>query len=247
MELETYLDHVRGDAALLLAAARSDPTAPVPSCPEWDTNALLGHTGKVHHWVAHILETGASERPTRQFGKEVPADFAACASWYEDGVVELLAAFAATEPDGVVWNWSDGKPAPARWWFRRMAHETTAHRWDGQNAVGVPDGIDPELAADGIDEYLGFVAADLAAGGIEGVDRFAGSLSLVPTDHDGSWHLHFTPNHLDRNDDARTCATLTGSVSDLYLWLLRRASVDSPGLKVEGDQSAVSMWDVIKF
>ena len=244
MELETYLDHVRRDAALLVAAARNDPTAPVPSCPEWDTAALLGHTGKVHHWVAHILETGATERPARPFGKEIPAGFADCASWYEAGVVELLDVFAATDPDALVWNWGAGKPAPARWWFRRMAQETTAHRWDAENAVGVAESIDAELAADGIDEYLGFVEGSLPSDPIEG---FEGSVSLTPTDRAEAWHLHFTPNHLDRNNDARTAATLTGSVSDLYLWLLRRASVDSAGLKVEGDPVAVAKWDLIKF
>ena len=244
MELETYLDHVRSDAALLLAAAQSDPTARVPSCPEWDTNALLGHTGKVHHWVAHILETGAGERPARQFGKEVPVGFSECASWYQAGVNELLDAFAAIEPDALVWNWSANEPAPARWWSRRMAQETTVHRWDAQNAVGIAEPIEPELAADGIDEYLDFVAQDLRSDPIEGLE---GSFSLTPTDHQCTWHLHVAPDQLDRTDDTQTQATISGPVSDLYLWLLHRASVDSPELKVEGDQSAVSMWDVVKF
>ena len=244
MELETYLDHVRHDGSRLLAAAQSDPTAPVPSCPEWDMTGLLGHTGKVHHWVAHILETGATERPARHFGKEIPADFGECASWYQAGVRELLEAFAATDPDLLVWNWSANRPAAARWWFRRMAQETTIHRWDAQNAVGHAEDIDADLAADGIDEYLDFVAQWLQSDPIVG---FEGSFSLTPTDHQRAWHLHFAPDQLARTDDAKTQATISAPVSDLYLWLLRRASVDAPELKVEGDQSAVSVWDLIKF
>lgn len=242
MELQTYLDHVRSDAAKLADAVRVDPTARVPSCPDWDTNALLGHTGRVHRWVAFIVSTRASERPTGEYGR--PADYAERARWYDAGVTELLDAFAGVDPDTEVWNWGEDRPGPARWWFRRMAHETAAHRWDGQNAVGMVEPIDPELAADGIDEYLGFVAGSFASESKEG---FEGSFSLKPTDRAEAWNLRFTPNHLDRNDDGRTAATLTGSVSDLYLWLLHRANVDSPGLKVEGDQSAVSMWDVITF
>jgi uncharacterized protein (TIGR03083 family) len=244
VELQTYVDHVRRDGALLLAAVQSDPTAPVPSCPEWDTTALLGHTGKVHHWVAHILGTGATERPARQFGKEIPEGFDACASWYETGVAELINAFAATDPDGLVWNWGANRPASARWWFRRMAQETTIHRWDAQAAVDRADDIDGELAADGIDEYLGFVVNWLRSAPIEG---FEGSLSLSPTDRRDAWHLHLASDRLERRDDAKTQATISAPVSDLYLWLVHRASVDSPELKVEGARSAVSMWDLITF
>jgi uncharacterized protein (TIGR03083 family) len=244
MELETYLDHVRRDGALLLAAARSDPTAPVPSCPEWDMTALLGHTGKVHHWVAHILETGATKRPVRQFGQEIPNSFDKCASWYETGVAELLDALAATDPDALVWNWSADHPAPARWWFRRMAHETTSHRWDAQNAVDKAEDINAELAADGIDEYLDFVVQWLRSEPIEG---FEGCFSLTPTDRPDAWHLHLASDKLDRSDDAKTQATINAPVSDLYLWLLGRASVDSPQFNVEGDPLVVAKWDLIKF
>jgi uncharacterized protein (TIGR03083 family) len=244
VELGTYLDHLRRDGSLLLAAAQVDPSASVPSCPEWDTTALLGHTGKVHHWVAHILETGVTERPTRQFGKEIPEGFDECASWYEAGVADLLDAFAAVDPDALIWNWSANQPAPARWWFRRMAQETTIHRWDAQHAVDKADDVDPDLAADGIDEYLEFVATWLRSGPIDG---FEGALSLTPTDRPTEWHLRFAPDRVDRTDDAKTQATISGPVSDLYLWLLHRASVDSPQLEVEGDSAAVSRWDSITF
>jgi uncharacterized protein (TIGR03083 family) len=244
MELETDLDHVRRDGSRLLAAARSDPEAPVPSCPKWDMAALLGHTGKVHHWVAHILETGATERPARQFGKEIPEDFGERASWYETGVTDLLDVLAATDTDALVWNWSVNEPAPARWWLRRMAQETTIHRWDAQNAVDEGESIDADLAADGIDEYLEFVERWLRS---EPVAGFEGAVSLAPTDHQRAWHLRFAPDELNRSDDSKTQATISGPVSDLYLWLLHRATADSPPLTVEGDPLAVAKWDSIAF
>jgi hypothetical protein len=46
-------------------------------------------------------------------------------------------------------------PRPARWWIRRLLHETTVHRAGAALAMREPFELGPEVAADGIDESLG--------------------------------------------------------------------------------------------
>ncbi len=47
---------------------------------------------------------------------------------------------------------------PASFWARRMAHETAVHRADAQIATGREAEFEPDLAADAIDEWLGFLS-----------------------------------------------------------------------------------------
>ena len=127
-----------------------------------------------------------------------------------------------------------------------MAQETTIHRWDAQTAVGDAENIDVELAADGIDEYLGFVVNWLRFEPIAGSCGLA--LSLTPTDGPSPWHLAFASDRIDRTDERTTQATISGPVSDVYLWLLHRASTGLAGT----EESRViprpyRMWDLIKF
>ena len=99
--------------------------------------------------------------------------------WYEEARAEV-ATFVGARPDDnygmfvlrlfwAIWC-DDGSERVTREqaeeigttisFARRMAHETSMHRWDADNAQGDPAPIDPELAIDGIDEALGtYVAA----------------------------------------------------------------------------------------
>ena len=64
-------------------------------------------------------------------------------------------ALAGIDPDTPVWNWS---PRPdAGFYFRRMLHETSVHRWDAENAVSDTRPVDGEQGRDGVDEFFDFV------------------------------------------------------------------------------------------
>src|SRR5260370_916013 len=99
---------------------------------------------------------GGQARPVRgaHHGRmrDAPADRAA---WPRDGAARPAGAVATGS--GLVWTHLG--PGPASYWARRMAHETAVHRADGQIAVGTRPVIDPEVAADGIAEWLGFLPA----------------------------------------------------------------------------------------
>jgi uncharacterized protein (TIGR03083 family) len=245
MEADTYLSWLRADGSALAAAAVSAPSAAVPSCPEWDMTALVGHTSAVHHWVAHIIRTQATERPTKRFSTQVPAESAAVLAWYDEGLDSLLDVLADADPAEPVWNWFDGKPAPTQFWHRRMAHETAVHRWDAQDAAGDRQPIDAALAADGIEEYLSFVAGGIPNDPIEGL---TGSLHLHATDGQGEWLVALAPDRLEfRREHAKADAAIKGAASDLFLWTVNRLPPDSPALEIFGDRTVVDRWRQLKF
>ncbi len=102
-----------------------------------------------------------------------------------------------------------------------------------------------ELAVDGIDEYLSFVALWLARSPVEGL---AGSLHLHATDVEGEWSLQLQPDHLTHTrSHAKADAAIRGPVSDLLLWMVNRVPADSPTLQLFGDPAIVAAWGQLKF
>ena len=244
MEPAAYLEHIRDDGTALAGAARLAPGVAVPSCPAWDVTALVGHVTAVHHWVAGIVRTGATERLRRKVPDPTATPDAALRE-YQAGLTELLDVLGTADPNALVWNWFDEKPAPARFWHRRMAHETAVHRWDAQAAAGVTQPIDAALAVDGIDEFLLFVEEWLST---RPVDGLVGSLHLHATDVDGEWSLLFGDHGLEhRREHSKADAAIRGPASDLFLWVVNRIDPDSPELQLFGDPDIVDAWRAVKF
>jgi uncharacterized protein (TIGR03083 family) len=243
VELSAYLEYLRSDGDALAAAASRAPAAHIRSCPDWDMTALVTHTGVVHRWVEQIVSTRSAKyvkfRPPPFDGPESVLE------WYRAGLDRVLATLAATDPDEAVWNWFDRGPAPARFWFRRMAHETAIHRWDAEAGASEPHAIGTDLAVDGIDEFLGFANQTLAAEPVAGLQ---GSLHLHATDADGEWSITVSPDHLAyAREHAKGDAALRGPVSDLLLWLLNRVGADAPSLQAFGDPELIELWRQIRF
>jgi uncharacterized protein (TIGR03083 family) len=90
-----------------------------------------------------------------------PADPAAAIDWLTESAHLLIDAVAATGADVPVWTFTG--PQPAEWWIRRRLHESVVHRADAALAAGAPLVVEPELAADGVTEWLTLVAARPAA------------------------------------------------------------------------------------
>ena len=208
--------------------------------------ALVAHTAGVHHWVTDIVSTAAAERRVRSEPPPgISSEPEAALRWYEAGLAELLGVLGAADPNAVVWNWFDRRPAPTRFWHRRMANETAVHRWDAQAAAGIPRPVDVVLAVDGIDEFLTFVSAWLPRWPVEGL---VGSLHLHATDTDGEWSLSLTGNGLQhRREHSKADAAVRGPASDLFLWINNRVTPDSPQLEVFGDRQLVDGWRAVNF
>ena len=107
-------------------------------------------------------------RPDADFGlfgelQTPPKDSPEFVEWFRSGTASLLEQLSSVPADDECWSWF----APGRrvgWWARRMALEAVVHRWDTDAAQGQHFSVAPDIAADGIDEFLDvFVAAARAA------------------------------------------------------------------------------------
>ena len=231
-----YLAHLRADgAALSVAAHAGSLTAGVPSCPEWDVSALLVHTSRVHRWAADAV-LGGGERPGRM--AKPPEDVA---TWFDDGLANLLAALEATPATAPAWSFFDPAGSVA-FWQRRMAQETTVHRWDAEVARGMPATIDASLATDGIDEALDLFARRRIAQTDHGVDT-GGSLHVHCTDVEGEWTFQATGQSFElTRGHSKGDVAVRGSAEALLLLLWGRTALETAAVEVFGDETVLHRW-----
>jgi len=231
MDRADHLDALSDDIAAFYAAVSSvDLGSPVPSCPGWTVADLTYHLGEVQHFWGEIAARSARS-PDGIAEPARPPD-AELVTWGRRQSARLEEVLAAADPDAPVWTWSG--PQTTSWIVRRMAHETAVHRWDAQRAAGTPRGIRPELASDGIDEFLTYflfyTATDAPA--------LAGSVHLHATDTPGEWLVSpgddGTPVVVAEH--AKGAAAVRGPASDLLLALWRRVGLDE--VEVIGDRAA---------
>ena len=230
----------------------ADLTRPVPTCPDWTLRQLITHVGRAHRWATAIVTTRAAEPiPFREVpdGK-LPGDQREHAAWLRAGAAGLVDAVRAGADERV---WTHLGRGPARYWARRMAHETAVHRADGQIALGQRPQLDPVTAADGIDEWLGFLAAP-----DDGEDR--PSLAGL---HGKVLHLHVTGAGATPGAGAATGewmirpaaggvavepghgkgdVAVRGPASDLLLVLMRRVPPSVPPVEVLGDAALLDAF-----
>lgn len=228
---------------LAALAADAGPTAPVPTCPAWDANALLAHQAMVHRWATAIVTgTDPDDVPT-QTELRSHADLAA---YYREGLAALVDALSTAPEDLDVMTFLKDPPAPRHFWARRQAHETTVHALDAQAALlgRVPTteeaGVPTDVAADGLDELLrGFYTR----GKSKLFDGTEYTFVVQPTDLDRRWVVRVAERlTVDDGDDApvpaEPGAVLRGATAALYLALWNRGS----DIHVEGDAGVATAW-----
>jgi len=153
-----YLAHLDADFEAMLAAS-GVLTLPVPGCPGWDVEALFSHVlGVYRHKLACMqLDANPGERSEGDWGvvpegvdvrDEIRAVYA-----------DLRDMLAGRGEDEATFTWWPDEQTVG-FWQRRMAQETTVHRWDAESAVDGPEGagdVPDDLALDGVDELLGWL------------------------------------------------------------------------------------------
>ena len=227
-----YLVAIERDAVALLDAARSQPSAPVLTCPGWDMTALVGHTGGAHRWAINAVLQDEPGRPDF----ELPPDEGVF-EWFEEGVQELIAVLRSADPAKSVWTFDRNDRTPT-FWARRQAHETAVHRADAEVSVGrAITPADAALAVDGINEALTVFVPMVAKRGAD-VPSTGQSVHLHATDAEGEWLIAFDGVPTVTTGHAKGDAAVRGTASDLYFWLWGRSPLDR--LEVFGDAEAVA-------
>jgi uncharacterized protein (TIGR03083 family) len=222
-----------------------DPETPVPTCPDWTLKQLFRHVGRGHRWAAQIVAERRAQAldPRDVRDGKPPDDPDAAIVWLNDGAQLIVDALDQVGSDARVWTFLGSRPAG--WWIRRRLHEATVHRADVALALGVDYDLSPELAADGISEWLERVSVEAKRQApplnrgqtmhLHATDDGLGPTGewTVVNDEDGVWWSH---NH-GKGDVA-----LRGPAKDLLLALVRRKSAADVGLEVFGDTSIWATW-----
>ena len=233
---DRYLDHIDSESQALAAAAHAGGVhTDCPTCPGWTVDRLLGHVGAVHQWAGEMVRQQSTEMiDSRSLPR--PPGGGDNVNWFEEKWHDLLDTLRGADPEVETWNFT-GAPNKAHFWFRRMAHETAMHRVDAELAAGrTPAAIDPELAADGIDEFLDHMVPMRGNPG----EKLQGSIHLHSTEG-GEWMIRLAPEGMTvTKEHGKGDVAVRGSASDLLMLLLNRRSAE--GLEVFGDASLLEQW-----
>jgi uncharacterized protein (TIGR03083 family) len=221
----------------------ADPSTPVPTCPGWTLNQVLKHVGRGNRWAAQIIANRMLEPldPREVRNGKPPEDPDAAIDWLNDGVQLLFGAVDHVGAEARVWTFTG--PKPAGWWIRRRLHEATVHRADAVLALGDDFTIDPELAADGVSEWINIntAQADPHAPPLTrglALHLHATDDGLGPT---GEWTITNDEDGLNwSHDHTKGEAAVRGTVTNLLLAVTRRKTSAEAGLEVFGD---AAVWD----
>lgn len=234
MDRVDHLAHLRRDGDLLLTTAATELDRPVPTCPGWTVERLVGHIGRVHRWTAGWAATGESP----EVEDAPPGD--AVLAWARAGLDQLVAALEVLDPGVTVATWLDRQPAA--FWARRMAVETALHRTDAEAAIAAVTPVDADLAADGVDELFEVV---LERSGTGELVRRGQTIHLHATDAElsdggGEWLITIGAGIDVAHAHAKGDVAVRGPASDLLLLLWNRRGAD--GLQVFGDSAILADW-----
>ncbi len=155
---------------------------------------------------------------------------------------DALRAAPAAAP---VWTWGEGRDHG--WWSRRLVHETVVHRADVAFALGEPFEVDPEVAADGIEELLENLPAAGARGLAPRLGELVGhgeQLEFATTDTGDSWAVTIDAPGAFRwtRTAAAADASLRAPAATLLLVLYGRLPPDAAGVEVLGDAELLDRW-----
>jgi uncharacterized protein (TIGR03083 family) len=250
MDSSRLLRCLEDDFALLRAAvAGTDPSARVPSCPDWSLGELARHVAEVYLHKAECIRL-------RAFPEDWPPgvldpDPVTSLDRTHAVLTGQLSAHSAADP-AATWYEPD---QTVGFWIRRMAQETVIHRIDAELAAGRPvSPIPDDLAVDGIDEVLKLF---VGYGSSHWVDDFGDLLDTpderpvsVSTDHH-AWTLTAEAaedgrpgrvNVTDAGVDGE--ALVSGDPVPLLLWLWNRG--DDASVRVSGDAALLQQFHALR-
>lgn len=255
MTTPDFLTTLRDESALFRAALADCPDRSVPTCPDWSTDDLLWHLAEVQWFWGAIVAQNVAE-PDGLRHPQRPEGRVATLAAFDDASRVLQETLGATPAEDPRWMWAvDDALHTAGYISRRQAHEALIHRVDAELTAGSEvSAIDPDLAADGIDEVV-----DVMYGRDHPLVTFAPAqervVELVATDVDRRWALQLGRETAsidgEEIDDANfrpapnttATATISGTAADLDLWLWNRPT--HAGLARSGDQATLEAMDEV--
>lgn len=247
METNEYIEVLEKEGRLFAAAAeRGGLDIRIPSCPGWRMRDLVQHLGLIHLWAAAHVD---QPHPEPGFGNDLGCltvfwpDLAASypddgdlVDWYRKTNANLVRVLESTPPDRECFTFLPTS-SPLTMWARRQASETTIHRFDAENAVGLTSGFEPAFAGDALDELVSGFAPGRQALPVSN-ER---TIHVHAVDSDDHWLLTLGPTITTVcRTNGLGDLTLTGSASSLYLALWNRG--DDSSISIVGDDDLLDVW-----
>jgi len=250
LDFERYFMEFEVETSRLANLAHDmDAQQPIPTCPGWTLEQLVGHVGRGHRWAAEIIRRRLLE-PIPMKELVPPAHPDERREWLTTGAGLLADAVRAAGPQQPVWTWQ--KDQSAGFWLRRLLHDEVVHRFDAELAVGIEGDLAADLAADGVSDVLN-TASTLSRPDLGIAPPFAGlvgageSLQFIATDADlgssGEWSITRGPAGVTwRRGSDRAQVTVRGPALQLLLLLNRRLSVAAADVEIIGQQELFAHW-----
>ncbi|MFC8830203.1 maleylpyruvate isomerase family mycothiol-dependent enzyme [Streptomyces sp. NPDC057137] len=245
-ELVVQTDLLRSDVRA------ADLTAPVPTCPGWSLGQLLRHVGGTHHWAEIVVRTRATSPVPEDLVNDVSAhadaDPREMDAWVAEGATGLADALRAAGPAERVWT--PGPGGTTAFWARRMLHEAVVHRADANWAVGAEFVVAEDLAADGIDEWMGFGTVPEVIEPRPGVPPLLGPGRTLHFRGPGAapgWLVDLTGDAVacrraDGPAPEAAAVTVRAPLADLLLLLYGRRTAGDEVVEVDGDVRLLDLW-----
>jgi uncharacterized protein (TIGR03083 family) len=225
---EECLAAITAHSAGIAAASRGNLSADVEHCPDWSVGDLVWHLSEVHWFWATIAEERLGAPPDESRRPSRPADDA-LVDGFQKGAARLVDVLGAADQSATCWTWAPQQQDVA-FITRHQVQEAAVHHWDAVHAAGGSLGIEAEVAADSVDEFLTFSVSTEADPAEPPVPSLEATFVLRASDTRDAWTLTdgSLPGTLTvtrvGDDDA---PTVTAPASDLLLWLYARVDLDT--------------------
>ena len=234
-----YLGIISDQGSRIIDAYGVDRSAAIPWLDRWKVGTVARHVAATHHVVAEIIRG----RPDTDFGlfaelKQPEKDAPEFVAWFQSGTAGLLEQLSAVSANDECWSWY---PLGRRvgWWARRMALEAVVHRWDTDAALGRDFSISPDVASDGVDEYLDvFVAATRATS-----HSPAGpTIGFECSDRDAHWSVDLSVpgERAVSREQSQGSVQICGTAQQLMLFVWGR--IPATAVQVSGDAGTLEHW-----
>jgi uncharacterized protein (TIGR03083 family) len=159
---------------------------------------------------------------------------------FEETAHRLESALYVLPPNEPVHTWWEPSRT-AGFLQRRMALETAVHRWDAQLAHGIPESIEADLAADGIDETFEVMLPARRGWAKSPLPGSGKTYRFHRTDGPGEWLVRFAPEApVVTREHAKGDVAVRGPAADLLLFLWHRIPADR--LEVFGDAALLDRY-----
>jgi uncharacterized protein (TIGR03083 family) len=243
LEFPDLLRLIDERSAAFRAAVASAPSLDlqVPTCPEWTLFDLVKHLAEGRDSWAATVAAGPDAATKAPLGSP-PADLgtASLLAWLAESSQALVDALRAAGPDRGCWTWwgDSQSPQTCRAVARHQLQQVAVHTYDAQLTAGAPEPLPPEVALDGVEEFLVTCCATTSPWPHEPavVDYHAteGRSWRVRLSAEGARAERLEPDTAGESPVTDTTSvSARGTASDLVLFLYGRVPVGS--LESDGD------------